>query len=444
MISFDLIVIGGGSGGVACARRAAAHGARVALIERDRLGGTCVIRGCVPKKLMMYASRLSGEWGESHAWGWTAQPPRFDMAAWQSAKRIEIDRLEAVYRDLLSNSGVAWYVGHAQLTGPGLVTIGDQLLASSRIVLATGSRPNRAGIDGLHAAMTSDDVLDLQYLPRRIAIVGGGFIAMEFASILRGFGADVAVFFRANLPLRGFDLSLRQHCAAALAQRGIALHEKADLVRVDAHGVQTSIQHHDFDAVINATGRLPNSTDLGLDTAGVAVDASGAVVVDEFSQSSLPGVFAVGDVTNRKNLTPVAIAEGRALADNEFSGTRRRVDHSSVASAVFTSPPIGTIGMSEEDALKRGRLRVYETQFRPMKTAFAGGQTRTYMKLVVDDDNDRVLGIHMMGDDAPEIVQSLAVAYTMGATKADFDRTMAVHPTSAEEFVLMREPVRRG
>lgn len=449
MSQWDLIVLGGGSGGVACARRAAAHGARVALIEHDRLGGTCVIRGCVPKKLMMYASRLGAELREAGAWGWTVPEAHFDMAQWQSSKRAEIDRLEGIYTRLLGNSGVTVLRGSGRLIDAHTVQLaseaaGTQELQAQRIVVAVGGRPHTEGIEGLDLAMTSNEILDLEQLPARVGVIGAGFIALEFATILRQLGSRVEVFLRSALPLRGFDEDLRQRMAEALTLQGIVLHPQARIERVTAHSVQTEDGSvYAFDAVLNATGRIPNTAGLGLEAAGVALDVHGAIPVDAYSQTRVPSIFAIGDVTNRKNLTPVAIAEGRALADNEFAGQSRTVAHETAASAVFTQPPLATVGLTEDQARQRGAITVYEADFRPMKVAFAGGQQKTYMKLVVCAQTDRILGIHMLGDDAPEIIQSLAVAYTMGGTKADFDRTIAVHPTAAEEFVLMREP-RKG
>lgn len=442
MVEFDLLVVGGGSGGVACARRAAAHGARVGLVEMDRLGGTCVIRGCVPKKLMMYASALGPAFATAGSWGWQAPASRFDMAIWQAAKQREIDRLEGVYGDLLAKSGVKVLRGQARLVAPDTAEVGDQLLRARHIVLATGGRPSTDGVPGIERVMTSNDALNLSELPGSIGILGAGFIALEFACIFRGLGAQVAVFYRGEWPLRGFDQDLRIRIADELTHKGIVLHAVSDIRNAGAHWVQTASGRFEFDAVLNATGRVPNTNGLGLDALGLVLGSDGAIPVDAHGHTTVQGLHAIGDVTNRKNLTPVAIAEGRALADRLFAQGTRVVAHDTVASAVFTQPPIATVGLSEDDARNQGPLRIYEATFRSMKTAFSGGQDKAYMKLVVHAQTDRVLGIHMLGEDAPEIIQSLAVAYTMGATKADFDRTIAVHPTLAEEFVLMREPVR--
>ena len=441
---FDLITLGAGSGGVAASRRAAMLGARVAIAEGRRVGGTCVLRGCVPKKLLMYAAQCGDAMAEARGYGWTVEPPRFDMARWQAAKTAETTRLEGIYRQMLAGAGVQLFEGWAQLDGPNAVRIGDRRLTARHILVATGSSPVTDSIPGIETCATSDDLLDLAALPARAAIIGGGYIAVEFASMLARLGVPVSVYFRDRLPLRGFDEMLRTACAAALQAAGVELHPGSVPLRVQHNG-----EHHllvlgddrgdDFPWVLNATGRRPNSNGLGL-----ALDTLGAVAIDASLQTSVPGVWAIGDVTNRKNLTPVAIAEGRALADSLFGPQPRQVDLSRVASAVFTLPPIASVGPGEAEALAAGHeLEVYETDFRPMRQAFIGGHERTRMKLLVDAGSGRVLAIHMIGADAPEIVQSLAVALTAGATKADFDRTIAVHPTAAEEFVLMREPTRR-
>lgn len=445
---YDLITIGAGSGGVAASRRAAAHGAKVLVIEGDRVGGTCVIRGCVPKKLMMYAAGFSQAFEEARGYGWRDAGGRFEMADWAAAKAAEIDRLEGIYRNLLSGSGVERRAGWARLKGPGEVEVNGEVLRAPRILLATGGRPAADAFPGLELAMTSNEVLDLTRVPESLLVIGGGFIAVEFASILAGLGARVTLAFRDVLPLRGFDADLRKRLADALAARGIAIASGVGFASLRKVASGFEVERLDGSvlaaaAVLNATGRRPNTAGLGLDQAGVATDRFGAVVVDHDSRSTAPGIWAIGDLTNRRNLTPVAIAEGRAFADTEFGGSPVRVDHRIVAAAVFTDPPIGTVGLTESQAVELGPVDVYESEFRPMKTAFVGGQQRSYMKLLADGLSGRVLGVHMLGPDAPEIVQSLSVALTCGATKRDFDRTIAVHPTAAEEFVLMREPSRR-
>ena len=446
---FDLVVIGAGSGGVAASRRAAAHGARVLIVEADRVGGTCVIRGCVPKKLMMYAAGFAQAFDEARGYGWAGVAGEFEMSRWADAKAAEIQRLEGIYRTLLTDSGVELAAGRARLLGGGAVAVGDRTVRGQRVLIATGGTPAHEALPGLSLAMTSNEVLDLRELPSSLLVVGGGYIAVEFASILAGLGAKVTLAFRDTLPLRGFDMDLRQRLATALHARGIELAGGVDL-RALEHGPAGFALHRGDGSVLqaaaalNATGRNPNTAGLGLADAGVQLDARGAIAVDADSRTSAAGIWAIGDVTHRMNLTPVAIAEGRAFADTEFGRRTSRVDHRTVVSAVFTDPPIATVGLSEADAARLGPVDIFESDFRPMKTAFAGGAARSYMKLVVDGLNDRVLGVHMIGADAPEIVQSLAVALTCGATKRDFDRTVAVHPTAAEEFMLMRAPVRRS
>lgn len=442
---FDLITLGAGSGGVAASRRAALHGARVAIVEGARVGGTCVLRGCVPKKLLMYAAQLGDGLREARGYGWQVPEVPFEMARWAAAKAAETTRLEGVYRQLLAGSGVTLIEGWGVLEGSNQVRVGDRSHRAKHVLIATGAAPVRDSLPGIEHCATSDDLLDLQALPARVAVIGGGYIAVEFASMLARLGVPVAMYYRAPLPLRGFDDMLRQAAAASLQAAGVTLHPGVVPQRIErlAEGLRLVLadaQASDFPWVLNATGRRPNTTGLGL-----ALDDQGAVPVDAQMRTARPGVYAIGDVTNRKNLTPVAIAEGRALADTLFGPTPRTVDFSRVASAVFMLPPLASVGPTEAEALAAGhRLKIFETDFRPMKQGFIGGEERTAMKLLVDADSDRVLAVHMAGADAPEIVQSLAVALTAGATKADFDRTIAVHPTAAEEFVLMREVTREA
>jgi len=446
---FDLITIGAGSGGVAASRYAASRGARVAICEADRLGGTCVIRGCVPKKYFMYAAQFSDAFADAVGYGWHVPEPQFDLARLTAAKNAETTRLQDVYRRMLTESGVRVIAGHAVLQDAHTVLINGESLSAKRLLIATGGASGRPAIPGIELAATSSEILDLTRKPRRLLVLGSGYIAVEFASIYRGFGCAVTQAFRADLPLRGFDADVRRRLAAAMTARGIELQPAFQPVRLErlgdeyiCHGTDGRQLH--ADVVLNALGRTPNTAGFGLEQAGVALHPqSGAVCVDKWSRSNVPSIFAVGDVTDRVNLTPVAIAEGRAFVDSEFGGTPRSVDHELVASAVFSQPPLAKIGLSEERALQQGhRVEVFEADFRPMKNVMAGRRERSYMKLVVDASTERVLGLHMLGVDAPEIVQSLAVAVTMGARKRDFDATMAVHPTSAEEFVLMRTPRR--
>ncbi|MCA0242178.1 MAG: FAD-dependent oxidoreductase [Proteobacteria bacterium] len=439
---FDLVTLGAGSGGVAASRRAAALGARVAIVEGRRVGGTCVLRGCVPKKLLMYAAGYADAFGEARGYGWQLDgEPRFDMAHWAAAKAAETARLEGVYRRLLGESGVEIVEGQGTIEAPGVVAVGGRRLRARRILVATGAAPVTDSIPGIEACATSDDLLDLRALPARAAVLGGGYIAAEFAAMLARLGVAVTMCYRAEQPLRGFDAMLREAAAEALAAAGVELlagRVPRALSRIDG-GLRLEFDGgdaaRDFPWVLNATGRRPNSAGLGL-----ATRQGGGVIVDDELRTSVPGVWAIGDVTDRHNLTPVAIAEGRALADSLFGPAPRRVDLSRVASAVFMIPPLASVGPSEEQALATGRkLKIFETAFRPMRTAFIGGAERTRMKLIVDAADDRVLAAHMAGADAPEIIQGLAVALSAGARKADFDRTLAMHPTAAEEFVLLRE-----
>ena len=445
---FDLITLGAGSGGVAASRRAALHGAKVAIVEAGRVGGTCVLRGCVPKKLLMYAAQFRDAFAEAPGYGWAFGDARFEMPRWAAAKAAETQRLEGVYRKMLQSGGVELIEGFAQLDGPQRVRVGERVLTARHVLIATGAAPVRDSIPGIEACATSDELLDLQTMPASCAVIGGGYIAVEFASMLARLGSKVTLYFRDRLPLRGFDEMLRTAAAAELHAADVELHPGSAPTRVARTG-QGFLLHfgedrvREFPWVLNATGRRPNTAGLNLGSAGIELGAAGAVRVNGAMATTAPNHHAIGDVTNRKNLTPVAIAEGRALADSLFGAAPREVDLSLVASAVFMLPPIATIGPTETEAVAAGHtVQVFETDFRPMKQAFIGGTERTRMKLLVDAPTDRVLAVHMVGADAPEILQSLAVALTAGATKAHFDRTIAMHPTAAEEFVLLRQPAR--
>jgi glutathione reductase (NADPH) len=449
---FDLITLGAGSGGVAASRRAALHGAKVAVIEAGRVGGTCVLRGCVPKKLLMYAAAYGDALIEAAGYGWQLplDAPGFDMARWQAAKTAETTRLEAVYRANLAQSGIELIAGHGRFVDAHTVVVGARQLRAQQILIATGASPVRDSIAGIAPCATSDDLLDLTSLPDHATIVGGGYIAVEFASMLARLGVPVTLLYRDRLPLRGFDEDLRTRLATALTQAGVVLKPGQAPLRVDGAPGAWRLALPNGETlstpwVLNATGRRPNTAALDLAAAGLEPDAAGAVPVNNRCETALLHVHAIGDVTNRLNLTPVAIAEGRAVADRLFGGAAMPpVNLDLVTSAVFALPPIGTLGPSEAELAAAGtKLRVYEADFKPMRHVFTGRSERCYMKLLVDDASDRVLAVHMLGADAPEIVQSLAVAVTAGATKAHFDATVAVHPTSAEEFVLMRTPARR-
>ena len=447
---YDLLVLGAGSGGVAGSRRAAMHGARVAIVEGSRVGGTCVIRGCVPKKLLMYAAQLGEGLEQARGYGWTVGDTAFQMPRWAASKAGEIDRLEGIYRQLLAGAKVELIEGWARVTGPHTVliggTTGDRTVTAQHLLLAAGAAPVADSIPGIELCATSDDLLDLQELPAEAAVIGGGYIACEFASMLARLGVRVSMYFRDRLPLRGFDEMLRTGAAAGLQAAGVELHPGGapQVVQRGEDGqlllVLGETRMRAFPWVLNATGRKPKTSGLGLETLGIDLDAAGAVPVDDGLRTVADKVYAIGDITNRKNLTPVAIAEGRAVADTLFGSGPRTMNWAQVASGVFTLPPIGSVGPSETQAVAAGHaLKIFETDFRPMKQAFIGSPERTQLKMLVDAATDKVLAIHMIGADAPEIVQSLAVALTAGATKADFDRTVAVHPTAAEEFVLLRE-----
>ncbi|MCC5989702.1 MAG: glutathione-disulfide reductase [Pararhodobacter sp.] len=444
----DLFVIGGGSGGVRAARIAAGHGARVQLAEEYRMGGTCVIRGCVPKKLMVFAAGHGAAMEEARAYGWEMGAPHFDWRAFRARLDAELSRLEGIYTRNAEAAGVILHNQRARLVDPHGVQLADGSEISARhVLIATGGRPSVPEGFDLPGVMTSNELFLLDDLPPSILIIGGGFIACEFACIMQGMGVAVTQFYRGAQILRGFDDDLRHHVAAAMAAQGIDLQVDTDLVSLEPLGggrfaaTDTRGARREFDAVLFATGRAPNTAGLGLEKAGVALSENGAVRVDEWSQTNVPSVFAVGDVTDRIQLTPVAIREGHAFADTVFGGRRGRADHELVASAVFTRPEAGSVGMTEEEARAQEAVEVYRTSFRPMQGAFADSDIKALMKLVVARDSRRVLGCHIVAPGAGEMIQLAAVALKMGATKEDFDATMAVHPTMAEELVLMRQPV---
>jgi glutathione reductase (NADPH) len=443
----DLFVIGGGSGGVRAARIAAGHGARVMIAEEDRVGGTCVIRGCVPKKLLVYASRFAHEFEDAAGFGWSVAKASFDWPTLIKNKDAEIARLEGVYRANLAKAGVALVESRAVVEDAHTVRLlaGGERVSAGTILVATGARPSiEPVIAGGEAAITSNEAFHLDTLPRRMLVVGGGYIAVEFAGIFAGLGAETALLHRGDHILRGFDDDLRQGVQEAYGANGIKLLLNRTVDRIDRlpGGLVASLSdgsRHEADAVMVATGRRPNTAGMGLEAAGVALEPTGAVKVDEFSCSTAPSVYAVGDVTNRVNLTPVAIREGQAFADTVFGGRPTAVDHALIPTAVFSTPELGTVGLPEARARTRfPRLVVYKSRFRPMKATLSGRNERVFMKLLVDGDTDRVVGLHILGEGAGEMIQLAGIAMGMGATKADFDRTMAVHPTAAEELVTMR------
>jgi len=446
---YDLFVIGGGSGGVRAARIASAEGsARVGLAEESRMGGTCVIRGCVPKKLMVFASGFPAAMDEAQAYGWDVTTGGFDWPRFRSSLEAELTRLEAAYRNTLTKAGVTLHDARATVIDPHTVELADGTrLAAKHILIATGGRPFVPDIPGAGLAVTSNEMFHLPALPARALVVGGGYIASEFACILHGLGVRVTQYYRGAQILRGFDDEARGHVSNAMQDRGIAIHCGTDVMRLDrtADGIvatATDGSERSFDLVLYATGRRPNSAGLGLEALGVGLGRAGQIVVDDYSQTAVPSIYAVGDVTDRVNLTPVAIREGHAFADTVFRGIPTKADHELIASAVFTQPELGSVGLSEEAASALGPIEVYVAAFRPMKTAFAGQPDRVLMKLVVDAGNRRVLGCHIVGPEAGEMIQLAAIAIKMGATKEDFDRTVAVHPTMSEELVTMRKPTR--
>jgi len=443
----DLFVIGAGSGGVRAARVAAAHGARVMIAEEFRIGGTCVIRGCVPKKLLVYASRFKDHFVDAAGFGWTLAPASFDWPTLVAAKEKEISRLSAIYRNNLDKAGVAVVDSRAEIVDAhGVRLIADGRKLSARIILiSTGGAPVlEPDIPGREYAITSNEIFDLPALPKRMLIVGGGYIAVEFAAIFARLGTDVTLVTRGENVLRGFDDDLRLGVRDGLAHAGVKLHFGMLPTRIEKtptgyHVSLTRGESLDAEQVMIATGRRPNTKGLGLEQAGVACDSFGAVKVDALSKTNIESIYAVGDVTNRVALTPVAIREGHAFADTVFGGKPEAVVHTDIPTAVFSTPELGTVGLTETEARARfDCVDIYMANFRPLKATLSGREEKTLMKIVVDGMTDCVLGVHILGEDASEMTQILGIAVKMGAKKADFDATMALHPTSAEELVTMR------
>jgi len=444
---YDLFVIGGGSGGVRAARVAAQGGAKVALAEEDRYGGTCVIRGCVPKKLMVFASEYRNAMADAQSYGWTVHAGGFDWDAFKTKLHTELDRLEGVYRGILRNNAVESFDARARLVDPHTVELADGTRKSARhILIATGGRPVKPALPGAEHAITSNDIFHLDTLPKSILIIGGGYIACEFACILNGLGVQVTQFYRGAQILRGFDGEARGLVSDEMIASGIDLHLGTNIeAMVPEDGgyrvTATNGTEATFEQVMFATGRAPNTEDLGLEDAGVAIGRKGEIVVDEYSQTGVPSVYAIGDVTDRVNLTPVAIREGMAFVETVFNGNPTPVDHELIPTAIFTQPEMGTVGLSEEAARDQEPVDVYCNSFRPMQTAFAGRPDRVLMKLVVSQATRKVLGCHIVAPGAGEMIQLAGIAVKMGATKEDFDRTVAVHPTMSEELVTMKTPV---
>ena len=445
---YDLFVIGAGSGGTRGARMAASTGARVGIAEEFRYGGTCVIRGCVPKKLMVYASHFSEDFEDAEGYGWTLPgEASFDWKTLIANKDKEIERLEGIYRKLLSNAGVTMHDGHARLVDNHTVEVAGERYTAETILLATGGAPVLPKEPGAEYGISSNEIFHLEEQPEHIVIAGGGYIAVEFAGIMKGLRSQVTLIYRGPKVLRGFDEDLRDGLMAELAEKGVRVITEQIIARTEKTGGKLTLtlskgEQIEADQVLYAIGRDPNTNGIGLEEAGVELDESGAVKVDEYSRTTQSNIYAVGDVTNRVNLTPVAIQEAMAFVDTVYRDKPRGLDHENVPMAVFSQPPIGSVGMSEARAREAvGEVEIYRSSFRAMKHTLSGRQEKSIMKLVVDKKTRKILGAHMMGVDAAEIIQGIGIAVKMGATKEDFDATVGIHPTSAEEFVTMREPV---
>ncbi|MFC7334481.1 glutathione-disulfide reductase [Rhodocista pekingensis] len=442
---FDLFTIGGGSGGVRAARIASQHGARVGLAEEGRLGGTCVNVGCVPKKLLVYAAQYAHDMEDAAGYGWAVGGRTHDWSRLIAAKDTEIARLNGIYRRLLEGAGVTLFEGRARVVDPHTVEVAGQRVTAERILIATGGWPELPDEPGAREyGITSNEVFHLERFPERVVVAGGGYIATEFACMFNGLGAKVRQLYRGKQILRGFDRDVREFLTEELVKSGIDLRLNTVIKRIEKAGDCLMAELSDgrsieCDAVVYAIGRRPMSRGIGLEEAGVALDAAGAVIVDGGYRTSVPSIYALGDVTNRVNLTPVAIAEGHALADTLFGGNPRDVCYDNIPTAVFSIPPVATCGLTEEEARQRlGAVDIYRTTFKPMRHQLSGRDQRTLMKLVVDRASQRVVGCHMVGADTPEMIQGVAVAMNAGATKQVFDRTIGLHPTAAEEFVTMR------
>ena len=448
---YDLFVIGGGSGGVRAGRVAAEGGAKVGLAEEFRMGGTCVIRGCVPKKLMVFAASYGPSAKQARDYGWDFEGGKFNWDRFQPNMHAELDRLEGIYRTNLGKAGADIYNARAVVKDPHTIELSTgETFTTKHILVATGGAPFiPETTEGAELGITSNEIFNLEAFPERILIVGGGYIACEFACIFNGLGAHVAQWYRGAQILRGFDDEVRGHLSELICERGVDLHLGMEVDRMERRDGRIWVKGTDgredvFDQVLFATGRTANTKDLGLEEAGVKLGRWGEVEVDDYSQTSVPSIYAVGDVTNRINLTPVAIREGAAFVETVFNGNPTKVDHENVASAVFTIPEYGTVGMTEEAAREREPIDVYCATFKPMQRSFIGRHDRVLFKLVVSQATQKVLGCHIVADGAGEMIQLAAVAVKMGATKADFDATVAVHPTMAEEIVLMKTPTRTG
>jgi glutathione reductase (NADPH) len=452
VFDFDLLVIGGGSGGVRAARMAAQRGARVALVEAQAMGGTCVNVGCIPKKLYSYAAHFAESFEASHGFGWVGPAPVLDWAALKANRAREITRLNGIYLQLLKGAGVQVIEGWATLVDAHTVAVGAQRLTAQNILIATGGKPSVPEIAGREHVITSNDIFDIDPFPKRLLVVGGGYIACEFASIFKGLGAQLTQLYRGQQVLRGFDDEVRGFIAAEMRKAGVDLRLNADVATIvkTASGLQVTLQDGsslEVDAVLYATGRVPLVEGLGLEALGIAQKPDGAILVNDSYQTSVPHIYAVGDVTARVQLTPVALGEAMVVVDHLLGAAPgklpRSMSYDFIPTAVFTHPNIGTVGLTEAEARERfGAVRVFKSEFKALMHTLSGSSERTFMKLLVDEASDRVVGLHMVGAEAGEIVQGFAVAMKAGATKAVFDSTIGIHPTAAEEFVTMREPVK--
>ena len=444
---FDLFVIGAGSGGIATARRAAQYGAKVGIVENDRLGGTCVNRGCVPKKLMVYASHFADQFEAAAGYGWQIGARTFDWPTLITAVNNEVDRLNGIYQRLLETAEVEIFRGHGRLLNPHTIEVGDQKVTADKVLIAVGGKPVRSHILGIEHAITSDDIFHLKEQPQRIVILGGGYIGCEFACILNRLGSEVTLVIRRDQVLRGFDQNIRSEVQAAMQKQGIRVLTQSELIALEKseQGLKVTVGGNDQEAILAdvvslaAIGRKPNLTRLGLENTAVEIHG-GAIAVDPYQHTAEPNIFAVGDCTNQMNLTPVAINEGRALADTEFGGQSRMMTYENIPTAIFTIPEAATVGLTEAEAREQygEAVKIYQSRFRPMYYTLPNRDEKTLMKLIVHSDTDKVLGAHMVGDQAAEIMQGVAIALKMGATKANFDATVGIHPSSAEEFVTMR------
>ena len=445
MKKYDLVVIGGGSGGVRAARIAAGHGASVAICEEYRFGGTCVIRGCVPKKMMVYAAHYHEDFSDSRHYGWNSKVDGFDWPTLIKNKDTEIDRLNGIYENLLKNAGVELLFGTARLIDANNVQLGEQTLSTDKILIATGGTPFLPKIPGIEHAITSNEVFHLETQPKSAVVVGGGYIAVEFAGIFNGIGTETTLAYRGPQILRGFDNDVREHLANEISKKGVRLKLETNIVSIELNEdgskqvTFTDDSKSAVDCVLYATGRSPNTDGLGLQSTKVELGEKGEILVDKYSKTNIDNIYAVGDVTNRIALTPVATMEGHAFADTVFGNNERLADHSNVPSAVFSQPPVGSVGMSEHQAREQYQnVDTYSSQFRILKHTITDNDERTFMKLIVDADTDAVVGAHMVGPDAAEIMQGVAIAIKAGAKKADFDATVGIHPSTAEEFCTMR------